>query len=348
MSAKTCITILGLGRTARAAAAYLMEKGCCVTMWGRDPKVVEELSNYGISITGACAGHYTPVVLGDIAKAVSGAEWIFVLTLASGHASIARQLRGLLECGQKIVIFNGNWGAYEFYQELGEEADLKQVEIAETGAQIFLADYVGQACHIKSIKNEISLATVHRTLAKEICQELYAVFPQFVPAENVVSTSLNSSNPVMHTPITLFNITRMENGEDYSFYADGATRLTLGAVESIDVERCAVAKAMGVTPVRCVEIINSFWPDKYSTLYDAVKNNTAYLSGKGPKTVKHRYLEEDLPFGMVPVSLLGKLYGVPTPNIDAMLACYHWLMGVDYRSQAPKFTLDVLNKLIQV
>ena len=305
MSAKTCITILGLGRTARAAAAYLMEKGCCVTMWGRDPKVVEELSNYGISITGACAGHYTPVVLGDIAKAVSGAEWIFVLTLASGHASIARQLRGLLECGQKIVIFNGNWGAYEFYQELGEDVNAPG------------ADGHAQA-------------------------------PQFVPAENVVSTSLNSSNPVMHTPITLFNITRMENGEDYSFYADGATRLTLGAVESIDVERCAVAKAMGVTPVRCVEIINSFWPDKYSTLYDAVKNNTAYLSGKGPKTVKHRYLEEDLPFGMVPVSLLGKLYGVPTPNIDAMLACYHWLMGVDYRSQAPKFTLDVLNKLIQV
>lgn len=341
------VTILGLGRTARAAAAYLLEKGCFVTMWGRNPDVVRELAARGFEITGACAGHYAPPVRESLAEAVAGADWIFVMTVASGHRPVARQLKGLLEEGQRILIFNGNWGAYEFYQELGDEAERKRVEIAETGAQIFLADYVGQACHMKSIKKEITLATVHPGEAGKVCQELHRLFPQFVPEESVVSTSLNSSNPVMHTPIALFNITRMENGEDYSFYADAATRLVLEAVEKIDGERCAVVKAAGAVPMRCVDIINSFWPDKYDTLYEAVKHNDAYLSGKGPKTLKHRYLEEDLPFGMAPVALLGRLYGVQTPNIDAMLNCYRWLMGVDYLEQAPEFDKSVLDKLVK-
>ncbi len=339
------IVILGLGRTARAAAAYLMQQGCSVTLWGRSSDIVKELSDKGIHVTGACPGHYTPRVYTSLADAVRGAGLILVMTVAAGHAPVARRLQGLLEQRQRILIFNGNWGAYEFFRELEREAEEKQVVIAETGAQLFLSDYAGGGCHIKSIKKEITLATVHPEQAQELCRELHSVFPQFVPGENVISTSLNSSNPVMHAPIALFNITRMENGENYSFYADAATHLTLGAVEKIDAERCAVTEAAGAVPVCCVDIINSFWPDKYDTLYDAVKNNEAYLSGKGPKTVRHRYLEEDLPFGIAPIALLGRIYGIETPCIDALLGCYRWLMGVDYLTQAPQFDPGLLNRL---
>ena len=340
------VAVLGLGRTARAVCAYLMEQNCTVSMWGRDRAVVQELSDKGLNISGHCAGLYRPKVCSDIAEAVKGAELILVMTVASGHAPVARRLSGLLENNQILLIFNGNWGAYEFNKELGEEAARKNVQIAETGAQLFLADYEEDRCHIKSIKKEITLAAVCAKESANICRTLEPIFPQFKPEENVLSTSINSSNPVMHTPIALFNITRMENGEDYYFYGDAATRLTLGAVEKIDAERCAVARAVGIQPVRCVDIINSFWPDKYETLYDAVKNNNAYLTGKGPKTINHRYLQEDLPFGMAPIAKLGRIYSVPTPCIDAMLASYHWLTDVDYVALAPDFDMDILSSMI--
>lgn len=340
------VAVLGLGRTARAVSAYLMQRSCTVSMWGRDQALVQELSDKGFHISGYCAGHYRPKVCSDIAQAVEGAELLLVMTVAAGHAPVAKRLRGLLEKKQIILIFNGNWGAYEFYKELESEAAQKHVQIAETGAQLFLADYVEERCHIKSIKKEISLATVFPREASCVCSALKNIFPQFKPEKNVLSTSINSSNPVMHTPIALFNITRMENAEEYSFYADAATRLTLGAVEKIDAERCAVASAVGIQPVSCVDIINSFWPEKYETLYDAVKKNNAYLTGKGPKTVHHRYLQEDIPFGMVPIAKLGRMYGVATPCIDAMLACYRWLMDVDYEALAPEFDADTLSALI--
>lgn len=340
------VAVLGLGRTARAVTAYLSRKGCAVTMWGRNSDVVRKLSDTGLLVSGHCAGHYHPRVVDDIAQAVAGADLILVMTVASGHAPVANRLKGLLEAGQRILIFNGNWGAYTFYRVLREEAAQKRLQIGETGAQLFLADYEGEYCHIKSIKKRISLATVRPEDAKDMCLWLMPLFPQFVAEENVVCTSVNSSNPVMHTPIVLFNVTRMENGEEFYFYAQAATRRVLDAVEKIDTERCAVAKAMGIPGVHCVDILNSFWPEQYETLYDAVKNNNAYLTGKGPKTLEHRYLQEDLPFGIAPIAGLGKIYGVSTPHIDAMLACYRWLMDVDYESLAPEFDMEILKELI--
>lgn len=340
------VAVLGLGRTARAVTAYLSRKGCTVTMWGRNPDVVQKLSDTGLLISGCCAGQYHPQVVGDIARAVTGADLILVMTVASGHAPVANRLKGLLEEGQQILIINGNWGAYTFYRVLREEAEKKHIPIGETGAQLFLADYEGGYCHIKSIKKRISLATVRPEDAKDMCLWLMPLFPQFVAEENVVCTSINSSNPVMHAPIALFNITRMENGEEFYFYDQAATRRVLDAVEKIDTERCAVAKAMGIHGVRCVDILNSFWPEQHETLYDAVKKNDAYLTGKGPKTLEHRYLQEDLPFGIAPIARLGKMYGVSTPHISAMLACYRWLMDVDYESLAPEFDVEILNKLI--
>ena len=63
------------------------------------------------------------------------------MTLASGHRDVARQMKGCLRPGQDILIFNGNWGAYEFYQELGNVWKSHQITIGETGSMLVLADY---------------------------------------------------------------------------------------------------------------------------------------------------------------------------------------------------------------
>ena len=339
------VTIIGLGRTARAAAAYLMDKGVHVTMWGRSRDRVNEIREHGMEITGCCMGHYCPETTDDLAQGLEHAQLVLVMTLASGHRDVARQMKGCLRPGQDILIFNGNWGAYEFYQELGNVWKSHQITIGETGSMLFLADYAEGACHVKSNKKEIGAAAVPASETSAMCGRLKQLFPQLVPEENVISTSINSSNPVMHVPVTLFNITRMENGEDYSFYGDAATKRVLGVVEKADRERCDVARAAGVKPKSCLEIINSFWPNKYDTLFEAIKNNQAYVSGKGPRSIKHRYLEEDIPFGIAPIARLGRMFGVATPCIDVLLDAFGVLLDVDAAKDAPCFSAGILQEL---
>ncbi|MEG0368608.1 MAG: NAD/NADP octopine/nopaline dehydrogenase family protein [Hungatella sp.] len=340
------ITVIGTGRTARAMVAYLGKQGRAVTIYGRNKQVLEDFADHGIEVTGFCQGHYYPQVEVQMKDAVKDAEIILVMTVASAHRSIAQQLAGNLQNGQCILIFNGNWGACEFYQILQKELEEKQVIVAETGSMLFLADYIGDKCHIKSVKKELAVAAIPAYAVWDIVKKMKFLFPQLVPQSNVVETSFNNSNPIIHAPLTLFNITRMEQGEDYYFYGEGATRSTIGFVERIDEERCAVMHAMGIKPQRCVDIINSFWPEKYEGLYDAIKNNKLYLSGKGPTTLNHRYLTEDLPFGIVPIALLGKEYKVSTPCVDNLLKCFEYLLNHDYQEDAPLINRKFLQQIL--
>jgi opine dehydrogenase len=49
-----------------------------------------------------------------------------------------------------------------------------------------------------------------------------------------------------------------------------------------------------------------------------------------PSSVDTRYVNEDLPFGLAPWSSIGRMWGVPTPNIDAVIQVASTMLGVDY------------------
>ena len=330
------IGILGAGRTACAMTAYLMKQGIDTMIWCRDSDRVKTISQHGISVSGAVSGFYYPEVTDDIERAAQSSDYLFVMTTSNGHLPVANRLKGELKQNQKIVIFNGNWGACEFYSVLSSEMEEKNIPICETGAMIFLADYQGDVVHIKKIKENISLASIPSCDAEVVVRELKPILPQMVSERSVVSTSLNNSNPVIHAPVTLFNITRMENAEEYYFYRDGATASVISFIEMIDEERCRVGKAIGAETQTCLEIINSFWPEKYNNLYEAIRKNKAYMSGIGPKSTNYRYITEDIPYGIRAIVEIGRITGVKTPYCDALLQCYYGLfpslkkLGVDF------------------
>jgi opine dehydrogenase len=46
--------------------------------------------------------------------------------------------------------------------------------------------------------------------------------------------------------------------------------------------------------------------------------------------VNTRYINEDLPFGLRPWSSIGRLWGIPTPTIDAVIQIASTMLGTDY------------------
>ena len=343
MDRSSAVCIIGSGKCAGTCTAWLMSRGYQVRMWGRDARKMREIAKNGLNAEGVVSGQFFPAAFESLSDAVKGAKFIVVQTTAPGHRPAAEALKGLLEQGQVVLIFNGNWGAYEFYDVLGKEAKEKDVIIAETAAQIFMSDYHDGVYDLKRIKNEAEAAAAPAHNTARLMEEIGEIFPQLKPGENVISTTINSSNPVLHTPITLFNLARADNGEDYMFYLDAASPLVVKAAEKLDRERCLVAEAVGVRPIPVLDIINSFWDDKYDDLRESLRKH--YPGSKGPKTLKFRYIEEDLPFGMAAVAVLGKLCGVQTPCLDAMLAAYQWVFDTDFRELAPRFDQEKLKEI---
>jgi opine dehydrogenase len=51
---------------------------------------------------------------------------------------------------------------------------------------------------------------------------------------------------------------------------------------------------------------------------------------KSPPSLDHRYVHEDVGYGLVPISALGRLAGVETPTIDALIRLAGLAVGIDY------------------
>src|SRR5262249_61877453 len=59
---------------------------------------------------------------------------------------------------------------------------------------------------------------------------------------------------------------------------------------------------------------------------ESEQNNTI----KSPASLDHRYVHEDVGYGLVPISALGQLAGVATPTIDALIKLAGLAVGIDY------------------
>lgn len=336
------IAVLGLGKIGLSTAALLKSRGHDVTGYTRSAEKAQKIQQYGITVKGALTGNFKVPALCDMAEAVRGAAVIVVTTLAQGHRPIAEKLKGLLERGQIILIFNGNWGAYEFYSVLRDEARAKQVVIGETGGNISAAPLLEDPITItvKPAKKSMSFASIPAASAPRAVEILREAVPQLYGVGNVLDTTMNSLNPPVHVPMCIFNITRILNGEECAMFKEGMPQRTLDFLMAADEERCAVTKAAGGTSRSILELFNSMWGVQYDNIKDLGLDNPSLGTVRLPKTPEHRFLNEDVPYGFLPLSVLGKKYGVPTPHIDLLVSAWQLLFPEHAVETGPAFDVD--------
>ena len=148
--------------------------------------------------------------------------------------------------------------------------------------------------------------------------------------ENVLATSMSGVNMVVHCAPMLANAGRIESeGGHFEFYYAGMTPAVCRLIEATDRERLAVARAYGLDLVSTAQTFRNQYGVEGETLYDVLQANPAF-AGFAPKTLHHRFLTEDTPYSMVPMAALGRLAGVPTPIMDALIALLGELLGEDY------------------
>jgi opine dehydrogenase len=189
-------------------------------------------------------------------------------------------------------------------------------------------------CHVYSIKKYVSLAAVPASDTPRIIAALNAAFPQFYAAASVLETSLDNMGAIFHPGVTLLNAARIEaTGGDFDYYQDGVTPTVARVIEQIDNERMEVALAYGVRARSAKEWLAEAYAAEGGTLREAVLNNPGYAGIKAPPHLNHRYIWEDVPTSLVPIADLGRIAGVPTPTINAMIALASAIHDTDYRQE---------------
>lgn len=334
------IAVLGGGAGAHAIAADLALAGHRVRMAelaSMAPNIAAVKALGSIELLGSALLGGKPgiarlaLVTADIPEAVRGAALVMVAVPAYGHEAFMRELAECLEPGQIVVFNSGYFASLAFNRLLAKSSIRTKILFGETTSLIYLAQLQGPGrVFVKGSKKTMPFAAFPASGTAEALKTINLVYPQFVAAENVFATSLTEASVLVHPVATFFNLSRIElNGPYRSSYYD----LTPGMgkiMDSIDAERQKVQKALGLRPVSLPALIREFFGVSGSCSYEAIRACPNYSRQTTPDGLAHRYVREDVPFGLVPAAQIGEKLGVDMSSTKALIHIAGVAAGEDF------------------
>jgi len=335
---KSPIAVLGAGNGGLAMAGHLSLMGFEVRLFNRSEERLWGVKSTGeIDVVGEIEGHgKIDVATTSIEEAIEGAELLMVVVPATGHKWMAEHIAPHLKDGQIIVLHPGRtFGALEFKQILVRQGVTADVIVAEAQTFIYASRVVGPAqVRIFRIKNSIPVASIRAHLIPNVLKKLRSAYPQFVAGDNIFKTSLENIGSVFHPALTILNAGWIEDDAEFQFYHEGATQSVVKVLEAIDSERVSVAEALGIRVLTAREWLYLAYGTTGDNLFEAMRKNAGYRGIMAPRTLRVRYLSEDVPTSLVPIASVGKKFGVDTPVINSLIElasrlnnCNYWEEG---------------------
>lgn len=353
------IGIIGAGNTGMACAVHLVSAGYEPILYSRSERKAATLRR-GTAVSGAISGDFTLTATTDLVDVLRQVSVVIICTWANAHSAVFANIKDALELVARdtatsrssldIIIFNGNWGAYEAYSQLGgnpgvdciaETSGMPYVATADFGCPNAEEPQSSAKLDFPAIKTEITASfSKPGSVARQLLEDLY---DDVEIADSLFETSLMAPNPIIHAPLCLLNMTKIEAGMQFSMLTDGFTGRAENIVAHIDDERAALASALGCDYEPILAQLNGQWGSDYPTLTQLFRQNPVYSSLQGPTDTNHRFIQEDIPYGIAPLVSLGTLLGVETPACSALLSVYSLYFKRDY--SGPHFQQSVIERL---
>lgn len=342
------VTVLGAGNSGLAMAAHLSLYGNKVRLWNRSKENIAKIMETGtIYCEGViCGNGKINLVTSDIALALEGTDLVLVATPANSHRDLAKLVAENLKESVLIVLNPGRtFGAIEFKKVFSAYNTRSEPLVAETQTTIYTCRKTGEdSIHVIALKDSVLLSALDASLNESIIQMLpECIRRYFVPAKSLVETSIGNVGMILHCAPLLLNAGWTENKDNiYKYYYDGITPTIAQFLEEIDRERITVSEKLGLRVESTQDWLKRTYGVKGRNLYECIQNNDAYKHIEAPSSLQHRYIYEDIPFGLVPLESIGHTLGLSMSNTTLIIDLACRLLGVDFRREGR--TLDYLSE----
>lgn len=335
---KVKFAVLGGGNGGQAMSAYLTLKGYEVNLYERYENVIAHLIERGnIELQGESVEGIAKIknITTDLVKAVEGTDVIFVVLPATAHSYVANELSPVLKDGQVIIICPGSTGGVlEFRKILKDNGCTADLKIAETTSLFYACRAENGVAKISGVKKLMPIASMPSSDVDYIIELLKDVYPQLIKEKNVLSSSLNNLNSVLHPVAVLLSTAWIEATEgNFRFYYDSITPSIGKLIERMDAERVSIGEAFGVHVKSVMESLEFYYGASGDSVYEMVRTVKGYEPIKSPPSVNSRLITEDIPMGLVPLSELAKLVKVETPMMNLMIDLASQILDKDFRKE---------------
>jgi opine dehydrogenase len=345
----TTVAIIGAGIGGVYLAAHLGVAGFRLRLHDIDEgRLADIRAMGGLSVEGESDGFAAVErVTVDPGEAVDGAGIVIVVTGGNAQESVATGLAPFLCDGQLLLLIQGNTGGALVVRRALDAAGCRaRVDIAEMDNYPYSCRRLAPT-RIRPVvaKRWLQVAAFPGNRIDAVFARLAPLFPAAVAAPSAVSTGFTNANAMLHVANCLANAARIESGGGYKFYAEGVTPAVARLYEAINAERVAIAAALGAAVPDLAEWFERAYGVRTGSLDETCRrltydDNGPYQATGTPSSFEHKYITEDVPVGLMPMSALGRAAGVATPAIDALIEIVRHMTGKDFAAEAR--TLDRL------
>lgn len=356
------IAVLGSGNGAHAVAFEYSRAGHKIFMFDFEkfPKNIAAIKKVGgITSEGEMEGFQKIEYAGhDIAKVVTDADLIFAVGPAYSTEPFGKACKPYVKPGQKYIICPSSCaGSIVFKNALGLDIKDESIIVAETSTLPYAVRIIGDAkiAVYNRLKGGYFVAALPTKYTKEMFEVLVESFDTIEMAENVLKTTLQNANPVIHPSVSLLNAALIERTHgDFFFYEEGVTPAVGRVMKSVDEERIAIGNKLGVTviPDPVLGMIQGYQAEES---YDIGYSKAPGFKGiKAQPQLDYRYFNEDAGYGLVFFIDLAKQIGVKTPTMEAVLKLVSISMDRDYKAEEARTMKSLgldkysLDELLQV
>ncbi len=332
------VAIVGSGNSGLALSSYLAQQGYPVHLLARSLDKVSSLAeNMSVKSIGKVEGEFELASVTTLpAESVAKSRTIFIATVTTVYADIARMLAPHLQDGQEIVLFSSKFaGSVEFSNVLtqcGVDCKRRNITVIETDALFACRIQEDGSVWIRGFKDWtlFSAPTLSQTISgRKIIQRF---FPRLEQADNIIQRGLTDFGAVAHTITMLANMNKVDRAEPFLFYHEGFTERTIKLMEKLESEFRSVAEAYGTTLIPMPELLNRYYGCDTSSLYNALRTVPNYRHSQAPMELHHRYIIEDVSCSHVPIQGLARKAGLSTPVLDSVVCFAQTLLDIDFES----------------
>jgi opine dehydrogenase len=333
------VAVLGAGNVGCALAGDLALRGAEVRLFNRSGARLAPIREAGgITVTGEVEGFgRLSLITESLVEAVDGAEVVAVTLPTSSLPFYAPALASATTEEQVIWLDPGHTGGALYLAAAIARATGSGVrKLCQLTTASHISRVTGPATVRVFFLSRASLAALPASHLDECYERVNALLPgQLDTIGSVLEAALSNVNAIMHPPGMVCNAGWIEATEGgFGFYADGNGPAVARVMDAVDRERLALAERLEVPSLPFVELFHRFgFTDealRTASVYEAIKGSEMIHPIKAPPTLDHRYLHEDIGWGLVPWMHLAAAVASPAPAISAITHLAGVINGIDY------------------
>lgn len=345
------IAILGAGNGGFMSAVDMAGLGYEIALFDSLPGRLEGVKKTGgielCDIDSKPTGDFGKVTIAadEIKEAVEGASIILNPVPFFAVKTYADLAAPYITDGQIIICLGKGGASLVWKKALDDAGNQAKVYLADCNTLPYGASRLNDTqVRLEARTQNLMFATFPARDADYIWDTLEKLYPEehgysLRRGQNVIDTLLMDYNAITHTPPMICNAARIDSGDPtfHLFGVEENPKPVVNLIEGIDRERMAIGEKLGLKQYPLEEEIymvkwNRDGADYVLPIYEAI--HTPFLEVcEGPFKLDVRHLVEDIPYGLVTYSSLGKLVGVPTPVCDAVTTIAESLLGRDFHDE---------------